>query len=111
MQLDCTLTLKNVAAHASAGARPGRTTALNQHSKHPPEMRTRSLGRPRAARTSAGMEAWLMKHGMLHGEVWLAEAAAAEHAYLKSCRGRPPAGGTEAGGGLSALSRAPRLLM
>ena len=29
-----------------------------------PEMRTRSSGRPRAARTSEGIEAWLMKHGM-----------------------------------------------
>ena len=29
----------------------------------PAEMRTRSSGRPRARRTSAGMEAWLMKHG------------------------------------------------
>jgi hypothetical protein len=28
-------------------------------------MRTKSLGRPLAALTSAGMEAWLMKHGML----------------------------------------------
>lgn len=27
-------------------------------------MRTRSSGRPRAALTSAGIEAWLMKHGM-----------------------------------------------
>lgn len=30
-------------------------------------MRTRSSGRPRAARTSAGIDAWLMKQGMLLG--------------------------------------------
>lgn len=35
----------------------------------PAEMRTRSSGKPRAARTSAGMEAWLMKHGRLISDV------------------------------------------
>ena len=40
-------------------------------SSMPVDMRMRSSGRPRAARTSAGMEAWLMKQGRLIWDVTL----------------------------------------